>query len=131
MIGTDDLDKVKCECNDSIKDEIMMNVDEERCMNLKRWKNFPETSPSYKKQASLKKYKCKKDHFVASMDMLRRLDCEHDYCEGCLIKMMETYKKGPQIKCVCGEIIPKEVLEGVDKKAYDKYFYTYSIHGTK
>ena len=131
MNETDEIDKVTCECNMPIKDEIMMNVYEERCADLKKWKNFPETSPNYKKQLSLRKYKCMKEHYVDSMDMLRRLDCEHDYCEECLIKMMKEYIRGPPIKCSCGEPIPKEVLEGVNKEAYDKYMYAYTIRGTK
>lgn len=110
------LASVRCVCGSRINDQILISL------NVKKWETLKQDESGVMFiDNSPVKFECFNCMAGKSLDEIRKLECNHDYCEDCLKKMMSSYKGGPELRCKCLKNIEMEVLQGIDKDLYNTY----------
>eukprot|EP00826_Nyctotherus_ovalis_P024338 TRINITY_DN18838_c0_g1_i1.p1 TRINITY_DN18838_c0_g1~~TRINITY_DN18838_c0_g1_i1.p1 ORF type:complete len:146 (-),score=29.35 TRINITY_DN18838_c0_g1_i1:186-623(-) len=107
---------VRCVCGSRISDQILLSL------NVKKWEILKQVESGVvffdNPSSKLKCFNCMENK---SLDEIRKFECNHDYCEKCIKKMMQDFKGGSALRCKCLKEIETEVLQGVDKDLYNSY----------
>ena len=113
---------VKCNCNKAINAEVFKHLDE------KSYKRLSDNEGNIVGAEEFKFFKCSKCSQEKKDNEIRRMDCCHDYCVGCIKTMMK--KSEVNLTCthidsikrkICNQPFNTCILINVDKEVFNIY----------